>query len=411
VIPLLCLIACWSAGCRKKAPPVAMAILPALPSIEERWNQAAARVEEDRAQPIGSHAVVQVPEELKRYAERHRFLAMQAAEREKQSYPLPADFVELMQLVQGGQLVEVSYVSDDYILFGVGGIASDGPLTHYDRGSGTSIPLYSGEDELKQAEAAYEDWAKQLKDHISEAEKERSHGRHDRAGRREMGRRIAEDRARLSSSSQDHAAAMAYYGNPIRRAQMFDECESLAKFAADFAGRSYDLSSATDRLAFKVRLLSFMRPSALTILEEIAAGYHKQFNRPLPVTSLIRTAEYQHDLSQRNPNAARNSAPPHTTGLAFDIYYHFMEAAEQNFLMAEIGRLKDAGKVEALRETRDHFHVFAFADGKPPPESLVSASVAELAGRGYTAKLGRRAASRASTAPRIGARSATRALD
>ena len=63
--------------------------------------------------------------------------------------------------------------------------------------------------------------------------------------------------------------------------------------------------------------------------------------------------------------------PPHTTGFAFDVYYRYMTAAEQEFVMGEIARLERAGRVEALRELRDHYHVFVFRDGHPPaPESV-----------------------------------------
>jgi hypothetical protein len=44
-------------------------------------------------------------------------------------------------------------------------------------------------------------------------------------------------------------------------------------------------------------------------------------------------------------------------------------------LLDEIARLEREGRVEALRENRHHIHVFAFADGKPPDERLVKASL------------------------------------
>jgi hypothetical protein len=86
-------------------------------------------------------------------------------------------------------------------------------------------------------------------------------------------------------------------------------------------------------------------------------------------------------LNAVNPNATLIETAPHTTGLAFDIYYHFMTKAEQEFVMADIARLEDAGRVEALRELRDHFHVFAFADGHPPDEKLVEQQMKQGEGR------------------------------
>jgi hypothetical protein len=66
--------------------------------------------------------------------------------------------------------------------------------------------------------------------------------------------------------------------------------------------------------------------------------------------------------------------PPHSTGLAFDIYNKFMMAEEQSFVMACLTRLKDDGRIEVLRENRDNYHVFAFIDRARPDEVVISAS-------------------------------------
>ena len=47
--------------------------------------------------------------------------------------------------------------------------------------------------------------------------------------------------------------------------------------------------------------------------------------------------------------------------------------------MADIARLRDEGRVESLRENRDHFHVFAFVDGRRPGEELIEASLGHSA--------------------------------
>ena len=109
------------------------------------------------------------------------------------------------------------------------------------------------------------------------------------------------------------------------------------------------------------------------MLDEIAASYHEKFDRPLPITSLIRPDEYQHLLSKTNPNATRIQTPPHSTGLAFDILYRYMTAGEQAHVMGHLARLKDDGRIEVLRENRDHYHVFAFIDGARPAEGLIAA--------------------------------------
>jgi hypothetical protein len=52
-----------------------------------------------------------------------------------------------------------------------------------------------------------------------------------------------------------------------------------------------------------------------------------------------------------------------------------MTAEEQSYVMAYLARLKDEGRIEVLRENRDHYHVFAFVDGARPDESLIVAAM------------------------------------
>jgi hypothetical protein len=75
-----------------------------------------------------------------------------------------------------------------------------------------------------------------------------------------------------------------------------------------------------------------------------------------------------------NPNATKIATPPHSTGLAFDIYYRYMTAEEQAHVMDHLAKLKDAARIEVLRENRDHYHVFAFVDGSRPNEKLIASS-------------------------------------
>src|SRR5205814_2721831 len=142
----------------------------------------------------------------------------------------------------------------------------------------------------------------------------------------------------------------------------------------------YDLGNATDREALKIAMLSSIRPAALKILEEVAAVYSRQFNRPLPVSSLVRPEEYQHTLRRFNRYAVLIDTPPHSTGLAFDIDYRYMSGAEQNFLMTELARIKDEGRIEVIRERGANYHVFAFIDGQRPSNELITASLEEAGG-------------------------------
>jgi hypothetical protein len=159
------------------------------------------------------------------------------------------------------------------------------------------------------------------------------------------------------------------------RPDLSREYESLQKLAKNFNGRSYDLENPSDRLALKMNMLSALRPQALKIMEEVAAAYHSEFNRPLPVSSLVRPEQYQHQLRRVNRNAVTIDAPPHSTGLAFDIDYRYMSVAEQNFLMRELARLKNEGRIEVIRERNANYHVFAFVNGSRPNDDLITASL------------------------------------
>ena len=151
--------------------------------------------------------------------------------------------------------------------------------------------------------------------------------------------------------------------------------QSLQKLAQNFNGRSYDLNNPSDRYALKVNMLSSIRPEALKIMEQVASAYHRQFDRPLPVSSLVRPEQYQHALRRVNRNAVTIDAPPHSTGLAFDIDYRYMSVAEQNFVMRELARIKAEGRIEVIRERSANYHVFAFVNGARPNDDLITASL------------------------------------
>ena len=113
-------------------------------------------------------------------------------------------------------------------------------------------------------------------------------------------------------------------------------------------------------------------------MEDIAVRYRAEFGRPLAFTSLVRSEHYQLQLGETNANATKIAVAPHTTGLAFDIFYRYMTAAEQHSIMATIGGMEAAGRLEALRENRDHYHLFAFAQGRRPSERLIADALGDV---------------------------------
>jgi hypothetical protein len=188
----------------------------------------------------------------------------------------------------------------------------------------------------------------------------------------------------LKSNDADKAQLEQYYrqssGSAESRPALLRDYDSLQALTKSFGGRSFDLGNSSDRQALKVYLLSSLRPQALKVLEEIAKEYHDRFDRPLPVSSLIRPEQYQHALRRVNRYAVLIDTPPHSTGLAFDIDYRYMNGAEQNFLMTKLARMKDDGRIEVLRERGANYHVFAFADGTRPSDELIAASLEEAGG-------------------------------
>jgi hypothetical protein len=330
------------------------------PADPETWAAAVARVEERR----GSPDRLQIPPELLHEADRRRFLAVQMADSREERYDLPHDQAELVEMIQRGELVEVKALGRDHLLYDVGTSLREDPLTHYDAGSGKDVPLF----------ADMQAWL---------AEDQRL-------------ATLAERKGAEAARAKDQLEFLnSYYGQPGTRDELFREHAAVTALARDFDGMRYDLADPSDRTRFQVRLLSFVRPEARDVLLEVARAYHDRFGRLLPVTSLVRTQRYQRRLSRVNPNAALVDTAPHTTGQAFDISYKYMAHDEQNFVMSTLARMEDEGQVEALRERRNHFHVYAFSGGQRPAEPLVASLLDDV-------QAANPAAYRAKPAPRKG---------
>jgi hypothetical protein len=146
----------------------------------------------------------------------------------------------------------------------------------------------------------------------------------------------------------------------------------LSQLAGNFAGQKYDLNNPADRKQMRMRLLRMFNPNAKPILQELADAYFGKFGRPLRVTSLTRSMDYQILLNRGNPNSFKvrgeGSLPPHTSGCAFDLARKHMTAEEQNFVMQKLAQMEQAGKLDALIEYGANacFHIFIYKDGQPP---------------------------------------------
>lgn len=148
---------------------------------------------------------------------------------------------------------------------------------------------------------------------------------------------------------------------------------TLATLASDFSGTKYDINNPTQRRQMKIRLLRMFHPRALPVLKKLSTEYHAKFGRPLRITSLARSMEYQISLNKFNPNSFKvrgaGSLPPHTSGCAFDLSRKFQSAEEQNFMSNWLADTeKNEGILDGLREGNVNacFHVFIYDDGQPP---------------------------------------------
>ncbi|HEY8187276.1 MAG TPA: DUF5715 family protein [Pyrinomonadaceae bacterium] len=337
----------------------------------ELWTRAMEKVKEDRGAAAGGP--VETPPELRHYSDRHWFLATQVAEISKFNVESCQDFVDLAALIQRGELVVLPAVTDTYILFGVGAKADDGVFSRYE--DDHNIELYD-EAELHDAYGRLESAHAKLQTEISNLKTQLAAlKKRDRSKQGELQKEISAREQELKSNEEDKALLDQSYGQPDQRQKLLRDYESLKELAKNFGGRSYNLDDPSARQEMKVRMLSSLRPQAVKILEEVAKLYHDKFDRPLPVSSLARPEQYQHALNRSNRNAVLIDTPPHSTGLAFDIDYRYMGGAEQSFLMAELARIKDEGRIEVIRERNANYHVFAFIDGKRPSDELITASL------------------------------------
>jgi hypothetical protein len=348
------------------------------------WSRAVEKVKEDRG--TSEAVAIEIPSQLRHYEDRHWFLATQVAEVEKFNVHSCQDFVDLAAMLQRGELLPLPAVTENYILFGVGARADDGPFSRYlqDNNVAHNIAIYN-DTELRDAYNAIDSARLKLQTEISDLQKQltktpevrsqRSHVRQNSELRSMLKKELTSHQQELQAKTDEKVLLDQAYGQAGSRQALLQDYESLQKLAKNFAGRSYNLDNSNDRYALKVSMLSSLRPQALQILEEVAKAYHDQFARPLPVSSLVRPEQYQHALRRVNRNAVLIDTPPHSTGLAFDIDYRYMSSEEQNFLMKELARLKDEGRIEVLRERSANYHVFAFVDGKRPSDELITASL------------------------------------
>ncbi|MEQ1765345.1 MAG: FHA domain-containing protein [Pyrinomonadaceae bacterium] len=177
----------------------------------------------------------------------------------------------------------------------------------------------------------------------------------------------------VGGSAQDSPInSFAFPNERVEIATGHPKFTTLSQLAGNFAGKKYDLANAADRKQMRMRLLRMFNPRAKPILKELSGAYHGRFGRPLRVTSLTRSMDYQILLNAGNANSFKvrgeGSLPPHTSGCAFDLARKHMPVDEQNFVMAKLAEMERDGKLDALIEygVNACFHIFIYHDGIPP---------------------------------------------
>ncbi|MEP6946704.1 MAG: DUF5715 family protein [Acidobacteriota bacterium] len=174
------------------------------------------------------------------------------------------------------------------------------------------------------------------------------------------------------SASEGPFSSFSFQGGNAEIVPGTPKYQALAQLAANFAGQKYDLNNPADRKQIRIRLLRMFNPRAKPILQELAEAYFGKYGRPLRVTSLTRSMDYQIGLNATNVNSFKvrgeGALPPHTSGCAFDLARKHMTAEEQNFVMAKLAEMENAKKLDALIEYGENacFHIFIYSDGLPP---------------------------------------------
>src|SRR5437016_5709912 len=106
-VAALLLFPVWKLRGRRSPPAVTAWAAEANP-----WTQAVEKVKQDRGEPTGKQAKVDIPQELRHYSDTHRFLAIQVAEVRKNGFETPQDLVDLAAMIKRGEMVALQTVSE-----------------------------------------------------------------------------------------------------------------------------------------------------------------------------------------------------------------------------------------------------------------------------------------------------------
>ncbi len=105
----------------------------------------------------------------------------------------------------------------------------------------------------------------------------------------------------------------------------------------------------------------YARPWTRDFVNDLGDAFYAEFNRPIQITSAVRTVEQQKKLRRRNRNAAPiegEVASSHLAGTTVDIGKRGLSRKEKKWLEQYLKGLQDNGLIEAAEERRQAcFHV------------------------------------------------------
>ena len=120
----------------------------------------------------------------------------------------------------------------------------------------------------------------------------------------------------------------------------------------------------------------YIRPWAKLFLDRISSQFRRRFGRPLRVTSLIRTVDYQNQLARSNGNAASpygKKRSSHLTGASLDISKKGFSRAQVGWLRRVLLSLHQKQYLFAVEEFyQPNFHVMVYRNYPEYVEMLLA---------------------------------------
>jgi Family of unknown function (DUF5715) len=117
---------------------------------------------------------------------------------------------------------------------------------------------------------------------------------------------------------------------------------------------------------------AFLRPEALTVLNQISLTFYQRYHKPLQINSAVRTLQDQRRLRRWNRNAAAvtgQAASVHPTGYAFDLQRRGLNRAQLGYLRDILMFWRNQGLIIVEEEVKQPcFHVVAIPQHPGRPE-------------------------------------------